>query len=68
MVGTVRMILVATPLRRILALVMAMISSRLLVLQWTRRKSAHRGAVEGKKPTGIKDREHRNRHYKLLMT
>jgi hypothetical protein len=62
------MILAMTLLDRDLAFVMAMTFSGLLVWLWTRRKSAHCGAADGKKPSSIEDRKHSDRDYELLMT
>jgi hypothetical protein len=62
------MILAMTWLDRDLAFVMTMIFCGLLVLLWTRRKGAHCGAADGKKPSGIKDCKNRDRDYELLMT
>lgn len=60
------MILIITLPGRDLALVMAKISSRLLMLLWTGRTSTHRGAADSQKPSGIKNRKHSNRYYELL--
>src|SRR5258708_3916952 len=62
------MILVITLLRRDFAFVMAMIFNSLLVLLWTRRKSAHCGAADGKKPSGVEYRKYHDCDYELLMT
>ena len=62
------MILATTLLGRALTLVVATIFSGLLVLLGTRRKSTHGGAAEGMKPSGVKDRKHRDRYYELLLT
>jgi hypothetical protein len=68
MVGATRMILVIVLVCRDLALAMAMIFSGLLVLLWTREKSAHRRAADSKKPSGINDGENRDPHDELMMT